>query len=153
MARANTVTSKHCQQYPISALILDYLARCVWQSAGLSWARLSRPSCITASQATTGPEVLHQSAWLQLHIKFVASLPRNYQITGSAPTKNCKIIISVADPGPSCLLDPGWVKKSRSGSGMNIPDHISESSEPIFRFKILIPDPQHLRLPGISKEV
>jgi hypothetical protein len=24
-------------------------------------------------------------------------------------------------------LDPGWVKKSKPGSGMNIPDHISKS--------------------------
>jgi len=27
----------------------------------------------------------------------------------------------------SWIRDPGWVKKSRSGSGMNIPDHVSES--------------------------
>jgi hypothetical protein len=26
------------------------------------------------------------------------------------------------------IRDPRWVKKSKSGSGMNIPDHISESS-------------------------
>ncbi len=53
---------------------------------------------------------------------------------------------SVADPYPGsgirCLLDswirePGWVKKSRSGSGMNIPDHISESLETFFLVKIL----------------
>jgi hypothetical protein len=30
------------------------------------------------------------------------------------------------------IRDPGWVKKSRSGSGMNNPDHISESLETIF---------------------
>jgi hypothetical protein len=32
------------------------------------------------------------------------------------------------DPG----ILPGWVKKSRSGSGMNIPDHIFEGLETIF---------------------
>jgi hypothetical protein len=46
-------------------------------------------------------------------------------------------IFSVADPDPGfrirCLFDPwnrdkGWVK-ARSGSGMNIPDHISEILE------------------------
>ncbi len=51
--------------------ILDYLARCVWQRAGLSWVRLSRPSCITASQATTGPKVIHQSAWRNSHINLL----------------------------------------------------------------------------------
>jgi hypothetical protein len=34
-------------------------------------------------------------------------------------------------------MDPGWVKKSGSGSGMNNPDHVSESLETIFRAKIL----------------
>jgi hypothetical protein len=42
------------------------------------------------------------------------------------------VFSSVADPDPG----PGaWIrdgKKSRSGSGMNIPDHISESIETIF---------------------
>jgi hypothetical protein len=43
---------------------------------------------------------------------------------------------SVADPGSGirCLFDPrdpGWVKNSRSESGMNNPDHISESLETI----------------------
>jgi hypothetical protein len=37
-------------------------------------------------------------------------------------------------------MDPGWVKNEDldpgSGSGMNIPDHISESSESIFWVKI-----------------
>jgi hypothetical protein len=50
-------------------------------------------------------------------------------------------IISVADPDPEsgirCLFypwirDPGWMKKSGSRSGMNNPDHISESLETIF---------------------
>jgi hypothetical protein len=40
---------------------------------------------------------------------------------------------SVVDPD----LDPGWVKKSKPGSGMNIPDHISKSLETIFLIKIL----------------
>jgi hypothetical protein len=34
-------------------------------------------------------------------------------------------------------LGPGMGKKSRSGSGMNNPDHISESLKTIFWFKIL----------------
>jgi hypothetical protein len=43
---------------------------------------------------------------------------------------------SVADPDPGSgicchfdprIRDPGWIKKSGSGSGMNNPDHISES--------------------------
>jgi hypothetical protein len=49
---------------------------------------------------------------------------------------------SVADPGIRCLFDPwirdpGGVKKSKSGSGMNIPDHISERLETIFWVKII----------------
>jgi hypothetical protein len=35
-------------------------------------------------------------------------------------------------PFNSWIRDPGWVKKSGSGSGMNNPDHISESFETIF---------------------
>jgi hypothetical protein len=37
------------------------------------------------------------------------------------------------------IRDPGWVKNldPRSGSGMNNPDHISESLETIFWVKIL----------------
>jgi hypothetical protein len=46
--------------------------------------------------------------------------------------------LSVADPGYRAFLTPGsgMDKKSRSGSGKNIPDHISESLEIIFWFKI-----------------
>jgi hypothetical protein len=51
---------------------------------------------------------------------------------------------SVADPDPGSdafltpwIRDPGWVKKSGSGSGMNKPDHISESFRTIFWVKIL----------------
>jgi hypothetical protein len=59
--------------------------------------------------------------------------------------KNGWILISVADPGPEPFLTPGseafltpgsgMGKKSRSGSGMNIPDHISESLETTFWVK------------------
>ncbi len=46
---------------------------------------------------------------------------------------------SVADPDPgsSAFLThgSGMGKKSRSGSGINIPNHISESLETIFSFK------------------
>jgi hypothetical protein len=69
---------------------------------------------------------------------------------------------SVADPepGPCAFLtpgfgirDPGWVNNQR----MNILDHISESSETIFWFKILIffdadVDPGYLNDPGSGTE-
>jgi hypothetical protein len=42
-----------------------------------------------------------------------------------------KASVPNTDPGS------GMGKKSRSGSGMNIPDHISESLETIFWIKIL----------------
>jgi hypothetical protein len=46
---------------------------------------------------------------------------------------------AVADPGPVSnaflTLRSGLGKKSGSGSGMNIPDHISESLEKIFGVK------------------
>jgi hypothetical protein len=47
--------------------------------------------------------------------------------------------IRIRDPVPFWPLDPGWVKNQdpRSGSGMNITDHISESFETIFWVKIL----------------
>jgi hypothetical protein len=60
---------------------------------------------------------------------------------------------SVADPGSGAFLTPwirdprSWMgKKSGSGSGMNNPDHISESVETIFGVQILeffyaVPDP------------
>ncbi len=46
---------------------------------------------------------------------------------------------SVANPGSGAFLTPGsrLGKKSRSGSGMNIPSHIFESLETIFWVKIL----------------
>ncbi len=42
--------------------------------------------------------------------------------------------IRIRDPVPTSALDPGsgMGKKSRYGSGMNIPDHISKSLETIF---------------------
>jgi hypothetical protein len=42
--------------------------------------------------------------------------------------------IRILDPGSGSSLNPGsgMGKKSRSGSGMNVPDHISESLERIF---------------------
>ncbi len=43
--------------------------------------------------------------------------------------------IRIRDPVPFWPLNPGWVK--RSGSGMNILDHISEILETIFWVKIL----------------
>jgi hypothetical protein len=54
--------------------------------------------------------------------------------------KACRVLLfrlifrSVADPGPAAFLTPAsrMGKKSRSGSGMNIPYHISESLETIF---------------------
>jgi hypothetical protein len=49
------------------------------------------------------------------------------------------IIFSVTAPDPGSMirchidpLDPGWGKKSGTGSGMNNPDHISESIETVF---------------------
>jgi hypothetical protein len=43
------------------------------------------------------------------------------------------------DPGTGAFLSPGSGsgKKSRSGSRINIPDHISESFETVFWLKIL----------------
>jgi hypothetical protein len=47
--------------------------------------------------------------------------------------------IRIRDPVPSRHLDLGWVKNQDpdSASGMNNPDHISESLETIFLVKIL----------------
>jgi hypothetical protein len=70
------------------------------------------------------------------------------------------LLIRIRDPVPFLPLDPGsgMGKKSGSGSGMNNPDHISESLETIFwglnlkfgsgmeKFRIRdtnIPIPQH----------
>jgi hypothetical protein len=68
------------------------------------------------------------------------------RIPTGTPASLEKILPIVADPEPGsgirclfdpCIRDPGWVKKSGSGSGMNDPDHISESLETIFIVKIL----------------
>jgi hypothetical protein len=47
--------------------------------------------------------------------------------------------LSYSDPDPVLFwhLDPGWVKNPGSGSGKNIPDHISESLETFFWAKLL----------------
>ncbi len=49
------------------------------------------------------------------------------------------IVCSVADPGSGAFFTPGsgMGKKSGSGSGMNQPDHIYESSETVLWVKIL----------------
>jgi hypothetical protein len=42
------------------------------------------------------------------------------------------------DPVFFCLVDPGSsIGKIQTGSGMNIPDHITESLEPFFGLKYL----------------
>jgi len=49
-----------------------------------------------------------------------------------------KVSVVDPDPGSGAFLTPvgpGRAKKSRSGSGMNIPGRISESSEKIFGVK------------------
>ncbi len=43
--------------------------------------------------------------------------------------------ICIRDPVPFLPRDPGWVKNSDPGSGMNILDHISESLQTIFWVK------------------
>jgi hypothetical protein len=50
-----------------------------------------------------------------------------------------KLLIRIRDPVPFLPLDPGsgMGKKSKSGSGMNNPDHIAESLETIFCVKYL----------------
>jgi hypothetical protein len=47
--------------------------------------------------------------------------------------------VTAPDPGAGAWLNPGsgMGKKSRSGSGMNIPEHIIERIETIFWVKIL----------------
>jgi hypothetical protein len=51
----------------------------------------------------------------------------------------CQAVLRIRDPEPFCPLDPGsgMGKKSGCRSGMNNPDHFSESLETIFRVKIL----------------
>jgi hypothetical protein len=47
--------------------------------------------------------------------------------------------VAVPDPGSGAFLSPGYEmgKNQDSGSGMNIPDYISESFETIFWLKCL----------------
>jgi hypothetical protein len=49
-----------------------------------------------------------------------------------------ELLSIVADPGSGAFLNPesGMGKKSRTRSGINIPDYISESLETIFGVKI-----------------
>jgi hypothetical protein len=53
------------------------------------------------------------------------------------PTKEPVLRIRIRDPVPVLTPGSGMGKKSGSGSGMNIPDHISESLETIVWVKIL----------------
>jgi hypothetical protein len=68
---------------------------------------------------------------------------RKPKITGSDKKKISHCQCSGSEYGIRCLFDPwiqdpgsGMGKKSRSGSGINIPNHISESLETIFVSKI-----------------
>ncbi len=61
--------------------------------------------------------------------------PNDYRKGGQDSLSLYCLLGSVADPGSgafstpgSGIRDPGWVKKG-SGSGMNNPDHVSESLE------------------------
>jgi hypothetical protein len=57
----------------------------------------------------------------------------------NSPRFNPVLRIRILDPVPFGPLDPGsgMAEKSGSGSGMNKPDHISESLETILGFKYL----------------
>ncbi len=66
-------------------------------------------------------------------------------------SQKLKFSVAESDPGSGALLTlgSGMGKKSRSGSGMNIPDHSSESLETIYGIKIIEfldadPDPGNL---------
>ncbi len=75
----------------------------------------------------------------------VASAQSQQDVVVAAPVQRrpawqkCSIKCSVADTGSGAFLTTasGMDKKSGSGSGMNNPDHISESLETIFGVKIL----------------
>ncbi len=79
---------------------------------------------------------VHQKAWIRIQWIWI-------RITGLEhnPSGLCLDRSSVAnpDPGSVAFLTPGsgMGKKSGSGSGMNNPDHISESLETMFWIKIL----------------
>ncbi len=93
------------------------------------------------------------------------SVERGYPNANLVPWESSSV--ADPDPGSGAFLTPGsgMAKKSGSGSGMNNPDHISESLKTIFWVKILkifdvdpgwkkvgsgsginIPDPQHWNL-------
>jgi hypothetical protein len=73
-------------------------------------------------------------------VRLQHGLQEHYEHFRSAFTYNCGTNFTRVASGS------GIGKKSRSGSGLNIPDHISESLEPYFGLKILkffdvYPDP------------
>jgi hypothetical protein len=51
--------------------------------------------------------------------------------------RDVKISVADPDPGPFGPLDPGSGTRKKSGSGMNNPDHISESLEKIVCVKMI----------------
>jgi hypothetical protein len=66
---------------------------------------------------------------------FVDPDPFNQNKCVFLPKFACIITGSVADPGSGAFLTPGsWIRDGKKpGSGMNIPDHFSESLETVFR--------------------
>jgi hypothetical protein len=108
---------------------------------------------------------LHQSQRLLHDLRHVVDRHAS-QLVVRLQNKNktvSAVATNVADPGSGAFLTPVSGMGKKSGSGMNNPDHISESLETIFWVKILklfgadpgwkkfgsgisIPDPQHLLL-------
>jgi hypothetical protein len=68
-----------------------------------------------------------------MHSDFSA-LSRTSPSAAAFPVYSEYQYIRVADPDP-VLFDPGIRDGKKSGSGMNIPDHFSESLETVFRAK------------------
>ena len=89
-------------------------------------------------------ESLETVFWVKILKFFYADAARNLFDHESNPgwkkfgsgvnTVSATLFFSVANPGSHAFLTPrsGMGKKSRPGSAMNIPDHISESLETIF---------------------
>ncbi len=91
--------------------------------------------------------------WVSVVIRICTDFGPLYQDRGwQGPTVNrfyvlkywiriklkCLTVLRIRDPVPLWPLDPGLVKKSGSpGSGINNPDHISESLETVFGLKYL----------------
>ncbi len=106
-------------------LYLDRPAPRGWSRTESLWDRWGggRPGDPTpASQAPVHPTA-DPAPWRQQNVLIISQ------------TRN----VADPDPGSGAFLTPGsgMGKKSRSGSGMNIPDHISESLETILWVKIL----------------